>query len=296
MSTALQQFSQPGHSLELREDITQVGAKCYVCTKSVLGHPAYTCPRAHTDIACRNFYLHKTCAKLPTHIIHHKHNQHRLILQNVLGKCLCYVCSRPVKVAYACDDCVFEVCVFCASSERMLHHEAHKEHQLILMNRKAFVGCDACGQDAIDSSYVCTACEFWIHKKCGFAASIIPSPSYHGHHHPLHLMYSIPEKHNDIDRDCNICDKVVYNSNWMYYCDQCTYFVHMKCATSPASKKDEDESDLEDGLKDLRDELTGALEDELEAEVMDQLPDSVQIPLDSVDSPSDLLGSLLDLF
>ncbi|KAL8111375.1 protein VACUOLELESS GAMETOPHYTES-like [Apium graveolens] len=289
MSSALEKFSDPGHTLILKEDITQAGAKCHVCAKSVLGQPAYTCSKTHND-ACRNFYLHNTCAKLPTHIKHHKHNQHSLTLDNRPDTCSCDVCSRPVRVAYACYDCDFDVCVFCTCAMRMLHHEAHNQHELILMNRRAVVECDACGAVAKDSTYVCTTCEFWIHKKCAYADSIIQSPSCH--HHPLRLIYSIPERHRDIAPDCSICDKVVYNSNWMYYCHQCTYFVHMNCATSSVSKEDEDESDdLSDALKDLRDEITGNLEEELEAEAINMLPDSVQFLAES--SPVDLLGSLV---
>ncbi|WOG90448.1 hypothetical protein DCAR_0209692 [Daucus carota subsp. sativus] len=120
--------------------------------------------------------------------------------------CSCDICSRPVRNAYTCDECDFDVCVACTSDERTLHHEGH-EHELILMNRKAKVECDACGREARDSTYVCTKCEFWIHKKCAFADSIVPSPH---HHHPLHLVYSIPNFRLRGDkRYCKVCNKEV---------------------------------------------------------------------------------------
>ncbi|WOG90452.1 hypothetical protein DCAR_0209696 [Daucus carota subsp. sativus] len=241
MSSAFHHFSHRKHSLVLNENVTQNGAKCYICMGPVINSPTYTCP-THQDAACQNFYLHKTCAHLPTRINHHKHRQHRVTLVPRPDTCSCDICSRPVKIAYTCDECDFDVCVACTSDERTLHHQGH-EHELILMNRKAKVECDACGLVARDSTYVCTKCEFWIHNKCAFADSIVPSPH---HHHPLHLVYSIPNfrlRHDK--RYCKVCNKEVYNSHWTYYCHRCTYFVHMNCATSTESAADETESEVD---------------------------------------------------
>ncbi|KAL1830262.1 hypothetical protein ACET3Z_008674 [Daucus carota] len=210
MSLAFHHLSHRKHSLILNENVTESGAKCYVCAEPVISSPAYTC-LTHQDAACQNFYLHK-------------------------------ICSRPVRIAYTCDECDFDVCVACTSDERTLHHEGH-EHELILMNRKAKVECDACGREARDSTYVCTKCEFWIHNKCAFADSVVPSPH---HHHPLHLVYSIPNfRLRDDKRYCKVCNKEVYNSHWTYYCHRCTYFVHMNCATSTESAADETESEVD---------------------------------------------------
>ncbi|KAL8127978.1 hypothetical protein AgCh_014776 [Apium graveolens] len=39
---------------------------------------------------------------------------------------------------------------------RVLHHEGHKYHTLTLMKKEALFSCDACSEEAKDSSYVST--------------------------------------------------------------------------------------------------------------------------------------------
>nr|XP_017243136.1 PREDICTED: uncharacterized protein LOC108215239 [Daucus carota subsp. sativus] len=177
----------------------------------------------------------------------------------------CDVCRRVVKVSYACVECEFDVCVFCALEQRVLHHPGHKEHALTLMKKEAYFECDACHEEAKDSSYVCTICEFWIHESCAFSPSIIPAPTYH--HHPLTLVYSIPDIHRYFPRFCGVCHQYVHKSYWVYYCHKCTYFVHMKCSTSTISMVNEIEADDD----------------------VDDEPDLVQFPLPSQESIFDLI-------
>ena len=226
----MEHFSHPKHPLILREDDDfRENDICCVCNKPVLASPTYICTSSdHSD--CQSFYLHKSCAELPTIIDHHKHNQHPLTLLARPDEYICDVCSCLVKFAYACEECTVDVCVFCGLEQRVLCHEGHQQHKLTLMNREALFKCDACGEEDKDSSYVCTTCEFWIHKTCALSPYIIPTQAYH--HHPLFLIYSIPQMHRQFERECNICHEVVYNINWMYYCHKCTYFVHMRCAMS----------------------------------------------------------------
>lgn len=52
--------------------------QCYGCDKPRLGTTMYTFKK---DImSCYGFYLHKSCAELPTLINYHKHNSHPLTL------------------------------------------------------------------------------------------------------------------------------------------------------------------------------------------------------------------------
>lgn len=108
-----------------------------------------------------------------------------------------------------------------------LHHESHKEHELTLMTLR----CDACWEEVKDSSYVCTTCRFCIHSECALLPFIILEPPFH--HHPLNLIYSIPEMYRYFMRFCEICDEQVHTNFWAYYCHKCRYFVHIKCATTP---------------------------------------------------------------
>ncbi|XP_063945530.1 uncharacterized protein LOC108214574 [Daucus carota subsp. sativus] len=153
--------------------------------------------------------------------------------------------------------------------ERALDHPGHEQHTLTLVPRESLFACDACSEEANDSSYICTTCDFWIHKKCALSPLTIPNPTYH--RHPLDLIYFIPKMHRYFKRYCNICKKPIRKESWLYYCHKCTYFVHMKCATSSHSSPSENESEEE-----------GTLNDE---------PHLVELPLHSVESLLDLIIS-----
>lgn len=84
-------------------------------------------------------------------------------------------------------DCDSDVCIVCVSvtafgsEQRVLHHEGHREHAPKLQ-REALFECDACRVGALDISYVCITCDFWIHKSCAFSplisnSCLSPSPS-----------------------------------------------------------------------------------------------------------------------
>ncbi|WOG90140.1 hypothetical protein DCAR_0209383 [Daucus carota subsp. sativus] len=227
----MEHISHPEHLLELKEyDVIGENAMCYVCDKTVIGTPTYTC--TSKSVGCQSFYLHKSCAELPPKINHNEHNQHPLTYQQCHTNHLCDICYFGIKFAYSCleANCDFNVCVSCASEERVFLHEGHKGHTLTLLQRVALFVCDACGEEAKDFSYICNICQFWIHKKCALSPFHISVLNYH--HHPLTLIYSIPFMHRYFERFCAICDKELHVNMWMYYCHKCTYFVHMKCAAS----------------------------------------------------------------
>ncbi|KAL1825804.1 hypothetical protein ACET3Z_012582 [Daucus carota] len=117
------------------------------------------------------------------------------------------------------------------------------------MKKESLFECDACHEEAKDSSYVCTTCEFCIHKSCAFSPFIIQSPTYHNH--PLTLVYAVPDIHLFFKQYCGICRRYVYPSWWVYYCHKCTYFVHIKCSTSTLPMVNEDEADGIDNDPDL---------------------------------------------
>ncbi|XP_017217805.1 uncharacterized protein LOC108195353 isoform X2 [Daucus carota subsp. sativus] len=202
------------HSLCLKEDnIFSEDAACRICNKPIAGSPTFTCTNPDENVNCQNFYLHKICAELPLQINHHKHNIHPLALFPQPDGHICSVCTRSVKICYACYDCEFNVCVFCAFEQRVLHHEGHKEHTLTLMKKESLFQCDACNEEAKDYFYACTTCDFVVHK--------------------------------------SICGEFVCKSYWVYYCHKCTYFVHMKCSTSTVSMRNKDEADDIDNESDL---------------------------------------------
>nr|XP_017241971.1 PREDICTED: uncharacterized protein LOC108214471 isoform X2 [Daucus carota subsp. sativus] len=270
MSLTIEHFSHPKHSLVLKEsDVIADDARCYVCNTSVIASVTYTCSRSSGNAECEGFYLHKTCAELPTSIHFHKHNQHPLVLLKRPDNYSCDACGQDVKFSYACDDCRFDACLICAFQQRVLHHQGHPEHPLTLMPRKFSFTCDACYEKAEDSCYVCITCDLCIHKECALSPFTIPAPAFH--HHPLHLIYSVPTMHRYFDSNCNICRKRVHRRFWMYYCHKCTFFVHMRCATS---------SPTSSSLNEIEEE--GSLNDE---------PDLIELPLQSEESLFDLIIS-----
>nr|XP_017241967.1 PREDICTED: uncharacterized protein LOC108214469 [Daucus carota subsp. sativus] len=268
MSLTLEHFSHPKHPLVLKEcDVIADDARCYVCNTSVIASPTYTC--SLSSVECQGFYLHKTCAELPTTIRFHKHNQHPLVLLKRPDDSSCDACGEDVKFSYTCQDCQFDVCLICAFQQRVLQHEGHPEHILTLMPRKSLFKCDACSEKAEDSSFVCITCDLCIHKECALSPFTIPAPAFH--HHPLHLIYSVPTIHRYFNRNCNICQRRVHTNFWLYYCHKCTYFVHMRCATS---------SPTSSSLNEIKEE--GSHNDEA---------DLIELPLHSEESLFDLIIS-----
>ncbi|XP_017233803.2 protein VACUOLELESS GAMETOPHYTES-like [Daucus carota subsp. sativus] len=110
--STVEHFSHPEHLLKLKEDVViEADATCSVCDQSVIGSPTYTC--SSNKIGCESFYLHKSCAQLPTEIVRPTKDQHPLALQPKPVGSFCDICSRDVKFAYACDDCNMDICIIC---------------------------------------------------------------------------------------------------------------------------------------------------------------------------------------
>lgn len=51
------------------------------------------------------------------------------------------------------------------------------------------------------------------------------------HDHPLVLAYSLPDQYRTFRQFCNVCTHIVHPSGWwLYYCANCRFFAHLKCA------------------------------------------------------------------
>uniref|UniRef100_A0A5B7ABQ0 Phorbol-ester/DAG-type domain-containing protein n=1 Tax=Davidia involucrata TaxID=16924 RepID=A0A5B7ABQ0_DAVIN len=236
---------------EAQKGEAQLPDLCFVCGKRILG-PAYICSQQ-----C-SFHLHKMCAELPEKIEHPKHPQHSLILhiEPYDIDCSweykeCTVCQESWKeFTYHCSDCKFHLCISCSLEvkERRIVHGSH-QHPLNLLNMPASFNCDACNIKSEDtSSYVCTACPFWIHERCASLPSTMTSSA---HHHPLTLAYSLPLKYSKFEYRCQICSKRVVPTYWVYYCPRCRYFAHVNCAKSETGSVRSSDSENEIEAKDL---------------------------------------------
>ncbi|KAM7502387.1 hypothetical protein LguiB_001291 [Lonicera macranthoides] len=209
-----------------KEDDDKDEVVCNGCHKPILDS-AYTCSKC-------DYFLHEKCAQLPKEILHPKHLEHPLTLVSRLpykgSECICNVCHRGGWrwFTYRCSLCEFDIDMICATEERVVEHESHP-HPLTILHQKVPFECDACGMEDRDSSYFCSTCEFWIHKSCYSS----PSTFKHGDHdHPLQLNYFLPYNNRRLKYKCDVCKGKLHPNYWVYNCDRCRYFVHIKCAKS----------------------------------------------------------------
>ena len=85
----MEHISHPEHLLELKEYVVLgENAMCYVCDKTVLLTPTYTC--SSKSVGCPSFYLLKSCVELPQKINHNGHSQPPITYQ----QCEMYHFSR----------------------------------------------------------------------------------------------------------------------------------------------------------------------------------------------------------
>ncbi|XP_074363109.1 uncharacterized protein LOC141703489 [Apium graveolens] len=239
------------HEYELTlNEADAVGGKdveCVVCTQPInkLIDAFYTCNTSATGGSsssnCVGFFMHKTCSEFPSTFTHPMIPQYPLTLfpckfskkQEFYVCCICRSISRGFLYGSA-DGPNFIVCLKCVTSElksledRNRCHPGH-DHPLTLVQSPALFLCHACNTTATDVSYICTKCCFWIHKSCA-NAPITYQSKFHNEH-PLVLAYSLPLVYHTLFL-CGICGKSINPVYWVYYCANCRFFAHVKCASS----------------------------------------------------------------
>ncbi|KAH6832725.1 hypothetical protein C2S53_015769 [Perilla frutescens var. hirtella] len=230
---------------------------CYACGKGInvdeCAEMVYVCSMQlegdDDDCSINNLILHRKCGELPNeirHPIHPQHPIHLLDFRSLSGQHRCDVCRRYIGMVlgYRCSSCDFDLDITCEKlgidallEERKheLQHPSHPDHPLTLMRKPAFAFyCDGCGEQDVDMAYICSTCEFWVHKRC---ATLPLIHQYHHHHHPLSLAFSFPkEDHFKYSYRCEVCDKFLSMTCWVYGCGDCRYFVHLKCVGGIESK------------------------------------------------------------
>ncbi|GLT60037.1 hypothetical protein SLA2020_328250 [Shorea laevis] len=102
-------------------------------------------------------------------------------------------------------------------------------HPLLLMEEKskskeAF--CSACRELITGSSYICSQCEFYLHKSCAELPNEI--------NHPLHLQHPLilDAKLKDVSSkfSCSFCRK---GKGFVYRCSSCQFGLDVRCAFIP---------------------------------------------------------------
>ncbi|KAA8518235.1 hypothetical protein F0562_015709 [Nyssa sinensis] len=220
-----------GHILFLYEAEQKGGAqspdRCRGCGNEILGS-AYHCIRRYCS-----FQLHKICAQLPketNHILHH-HEKPLVLLKKPPydpQTCECDACRQSwTNFTYHCSECDFNLCISCVlGKEREFQHKSHP-HPLHLLQKPTMFQCDACNAKREETSYLCTECPFQIHTGC---ASLNEKPiTIPDHDDELTLAFSLKDKYLPV---CKICSSRIRPVDWVYCCDKCNYFAHVKCAIS----------------------------------------------------------------
>ncbi|XP_074348476.1 uncharacterized protein LOC141703304 [Apium graveolens] len=257
------------HELILNEAETVVGTDvvCAMCRQPInkLIDAFITCNTSKTvgssSSDCVSFFLHKTCSELPLMFTHPVIPQHHLTLLEYPPKknrfYECYICHDDYQgFYYGGCNLDFLVCLKCVKSElrsqegRTRCHLAHN-HPLALVQRPALFLCDACNTTATDLSYICTTapCCFCIHKSCA-DAPITHLSKFHNQH-TLILNYSLPQEYRAFLWFCGICGKHIYRSYWVYYCANCRFFAHVKCALSTEMLRVSDNDEADSGESNL---------------------------------------------
>ncbi|KAG7968487.1 hypothetical protein I3843_08G157800 [Carya illinoinensis] len=213
------------HHLKLGVELEN-NEKCDGCAQ-YLSTPQYYC-----CLQCK-FFLHKSCADLPTKKLHPLH-KHPLTLQptkklqyyspEIFG---CDACSRLCNgLSYRCDDCRFQLDVPCSLIPTKFTHEGH-QHALFLIlssGNEGFGKCTSCGESR-RLLIRCADCEFSMDMEC----ATLPLTTKYGHYEqPFILSYTV-EDHNSAGYYCDICEKERDPKHWFYYCEDLQFAAHPRC-------------------------------------------------------------------
>ncbi|KAK6938436.1 DC1 [Dillenia turbinata] len=200
------------------------------CLELISG-PPYTC----TD--CR-FFLHESCANLVTQIKTKFHTSHSLHLQPfsptpTLPR-ICDVCGCNVQgFYYHCEICDFDAHPKCANAKNFPYAVRHPCHKHILHfyareENPMAIHCSGCGYDSESMVfYICWSCKLYYHVRCTLLPLTISGKCYNGHAlNVTFLPYNAVEQYF-----CDVCEMNRHPDEWVYYCGNCNYIVHLNCVT-----------------------------------------------------------------
>ncbi|KAL3635509.1 hypothetical protein CASFOL_020056 [Castilleja foliolosa] len=197
-----------------------------------------------------NLTMHDQCANdLPPQLNGHPlHPKGDLILSvdddnnnnNSCNRCHTICVGRFYKCRESYYNCRFTLDLTCALTIKILHRS--HEHRLAAVRGKSYsFVCASCGTqhdhpsytldrykghaEPFDLSYVCSSCDFWIHRDCALLPNAINiDDKLHGH--PLLLTY--PGQGVSMAHVCDICSGQPEGMGF-YACFYCRYYVHIKC-------------------------------------------------------------------
>ncbi|PWA44881.1 zinc finger, PHD-type, C1-like protein [Artemisia annua] len=170
--------------------------------------------------------------------IKHFSHPHGLVLVNIKpGKKMktCSGCQDTiVGKGYACveENCGFQLDESCFNLEKEIRHKSHPAHPLALLSSSPYKNandmftCNACFKDGSGFTYHCSICGYDLDVKC---ANLRETVKRDDHQHFLKLYYKSPSKGGDYAFYCDVCNRVVLQDHWTYYCKECDYGTHLDC-------------------------------------------------------------------
>ncbi|XP_009587920.1 protein VACUOLELESS GAMETOPHYTES-like [Nicotiana tomentosiformis] len=191
----------------------------------------------------------------------HFSHPHALELSEVqeTNEIICSGCENKLSgISYKCTkpNCEFTLHKSCFELPRKIQHNSHPNHPLTLYpslpeRDSIYFGCNACGEEPKAFVYECLECNFSLHTNC--AISWAETVTREDHQHSLTLQYQWPFPIDDyVHLFCKVCDGLCNDSNWLYYCADCKFSTHLKCATL----KREDGSSLENEEEEEEENMT----------------------------------------
>ncbi|MBA0584344.1 hypothetical protein Gorai_015161, partial [Gossypium raimondii] len=225
MSTKIQHFLHC-HLLWLLGVSQDDQLGCRGCCKRITGS-IYVC------FGC-DFYLHRSCAKLPGEIRDLFHPC-PLLLTILDYEYICNACFKTDSgLSNRCKRCEFDMHVegtqrATIETEELIQHFTHWHPlKLLAPNNHLEVGCaiynKLCFASAFDSfAYGCQDCNFFVHHSCMIN---IPRQIIHFFHPscPLVLLTDVPCQYEGFDEA---------SSGLAFHCGKCKFQLDVKCALLP---------------------------------------------------------------
>ncbi|KAI5318626.1 hypothetical protein L3X38_038334 [Prunus dulcis] len=217
------------HLLALNDEVKDEDNKSRTCDGCIgpITNAYYSC----TENESCHFFLHKTCAQLPTKLLHPLHPLPLTLLPwapSTDRVFWCHLCRNLCQgFAYYCSKFDLYFDLECISLSESLTHEFYEDR--LFFNRsweKYYNYCHGC-----DTSIGETFARFssltsnGYHDIFNFCIQCVKVPLTAKHRyddHPLKLIFKR-------DGYCEICEGKQHKGEWLYSCEDCDFDCHTYC-------------------------------------------------------------------
>ncbi|XAR70498.1 hypothetical protein NMG60_11027367 [Bertholletia excelsa] len=236
--------SHKSHQLELVQHVSRspplsldadtAKRRCSLCDLPIRDTTTYCCKSCEV-------YLHKYCLELPEKIEHADHPFHRLSLNpDSIGSSatdICSACSKAHKdLNYSCDNCDFNLGLLCIIKGATSRAEgASQGHILTFLEEQPDENmedqCLTCGENfGLQPVFRCEECEFSLHFQCVMKPTwaVLPGNMKYEKH-----LLKLTDAQADFcwsEAYCDACQEPLDFKNPLYYCSDCDFSAHLKCA------------------------------------------------------------------